>query len=89
MMLRATDRRAGSGASAGARGHLRYAAVYRRSGPRLATPRSFLPRQTGLSAAWVERTWWSRLTDDGDLISAKLLMLAALLALTALLERVV
>jgi hypothetical protein len=96
-MLRAADRRIGSGASAGARGHLRYAAVYRRPGPRRGTARPFVPaawantppRQTGLSTAWVQRTWWSRLADDCDLIGAKLLVLAALLALTALLERVV
>jgi hypothetical protein len=37
----------------------------------------------------VERGWWHRLIDDRDLLGAKLLVLAALLGLTALLERVV
>jgi len=79
-MLQITSRRAGNRTSAGARGRLRYAAVYH-TGPQFGRSRR--------SAAWVERTWWHRLTDDHDLIGAKLLLLAALLVLTALLERVV
>ncbi|MHB8730274.1 MAG: hypothetical protein ACYDAB_00580 [bacterium] len=81
MMQRVASRRSGIRASAGAREHLRYAAVYHHTGPRLGRSRR--------SAAWVERTWWHRLVDDHELIGAKLLLLAALLALTALLERVV
>jgi hypothetical protein len=81
---RAAGRRdiiAGIRTFAGARGRPRYAAASRRAGGRLGTVR--------LSAARVERTWWHRLMDDRDLIGAKLLVLAALLAVTALLERVV
>lgn len=81
MMPRAAHRRSGVRVTAGTRGHLRYAAVYHRAGLRAGTPRA--------PAAWVRHTWWRRLMDDRDLIGAKLLGLAALLALTALLERVV
>lgn len=81
-MLRTSYRRAGSLASAGARGYLRYAAAYRHAGSRVRTSRL-------LAACGVRRAWWHRLTDDRELVGAKLLLLAALLALTAALERVV
>ena len=88
MILPVTSRRAaahhitaGVRTSAGARGRLRYAAVHREAGTRLGAAR--------LSAGRAERTWWHRVMDDRDLIGAKLLLLTALLALTALLERVV
>ncbi len=70
-----------SGRTAGARGHLRYAAVYHRGGSPL--------RRSRPSGAWVRVPWWRRVTDDQELVGAKLLVLAALLALTAVLERVV
>jgi hypothetical protein len=82
LTLRATYGRAGSRSYAGARAHLRYAAASGRTGPRLAAARLFAGRG-------VQRAWWGRLTDDRELVGAKLLVLAALQALTALLERVV
>lgn len=82
MMLRATHGRAGVQTSAGARGYFRYAAVYRRAGPRTGTSRL-------LAACGVRHAWWHRVTDDREFVGAKLLLLAALLVLTAVLERVV
>ena len=82
MMLRTTHPRAGVRASAGARGYLRYAAAYRRARPRAGTSRL-------LAACGVRRAWWHRFTDDREFVGAKLLLLAVLLALTAVLERVV
>lgn len=70
-----------SGRTTGARGHLRYAAVYHRGGSSLHRARP--------SGAWARGSWWHRVTDDQELVGAKLLVLAALLALTALVERVV
>jgi hypothetical protein len=81
MMLR-THRRALNRPAAGARGYLRSAAAYRRAGVRTGTSRL-------LAACGVRRVWWHRLADDRELVGAKLLLLAALLALTAALERVV
>jgi hypothetical protein len=81
-MLRVTSRRAdGFARRPAARGSLRYAVVYRHAGTRLGRSR--------LSVARVEGPWWHRFMDDRDLLGAKLLLLAALLVLTALLERVV
>lgn len=80
MIVRATHRRAGGPASAGVRGQLRYAAIYHRPGTRLGT---------SPCSAWAARAWWRRVTDDQEFVGAKLLVLAALLVLTALLERVV
>jgi|GEM_PF-3595525 len=82
MMLHATHRRTAGRTYAGARGHLRYATAYRRAGSLLGTARP--------SAMCEDRpVWWQRLADDRELVGAKLLALAALLVLTALLERVV
>jgi hypothetical protein len=85
MMLRVasrTGRAAGRhGLTLGIRASVRPPAVYHHAGVRLGHSR--------LSAARVDRTWWHRLMDDRDLLGAKLLLLAALLVLTALLERVV
>jgi hypothetical protein len=85
MMLRVTSRagRAAGhhGLTLGIRASVRHPAVYHHAGVRLGHSRP--------SAAWVERTWWHRLMDDRDLVGAKVLLLAALLVLTALLERVV
>jgi len=82
MISRPAHRRAGVRASAGARGYLRYAAVHRRAGPRAGTSRL-------LAACGARQAWWQRFTDDRELVGAKLLLLAALLVLTAMLERVV
>ncbi|HEV2439454.1 MAG TPA: hypothetical protein VGX97_05280 [bacterium] len=82
MMLRTTHRRTAGRAYAGARGHLRYATAYRRAGSLLGTA-----RPSATCKGWA--VWWQRLADDRELVGAKLLMLAALLVLTALLERVV
>lgn len=82
MMGRATRIRSGGRAYAGARGHLRYAAAYRLAGPRLGMSRV-------LAGGGARREWWRRVTDDHEMVGAKLLLLATLLALTALLERVV
>lgn len=70
-----------SGRTAGPRGHLRYAAVYHRGA-------SQLPRVQP-SGAWAQVPWWRRVMDDQELVGVKLLVLAALVALTAVLERVV
>jgi hypothetical protein len=80
-MLDTTHRRPGNRRSAGARGHLRYAAAYHRADRRLGTLR--------LSAARNQGDWWRRLADDREFVGAKLLVLAALLVITALLERVI
>jgi hypothetical protein len=69
------------GLTLGIRASVRHSAVYHQAGARLGHSRQ--------SAAWAERTWWHRLMDDRDLVGAKVLLLAALLVLTALLERVV
>lgn len=86
MILTTTRRRARapvfvSGRTAGARGHLQYAAVYHRGGTSLHRERS--------SGAWAKVPWWHHVMDDQELVGAKILVLAALLALTAVLERVV
>jgi hypothetical protein len=82
MMLRATRPRASRRAYAGARGHLKYATAYGHAGARLGTSRPSATHR-------VQPAWWRRLTDDRKFVGAKLLVLAALLVLTALLERVV
>ena len=86
MMLTTTRRRGWApvfvgGRPAGARGHLRYAAVYHRGGAPVHRARP--------SGAWARVPWWYRVMDDQELVGTKLVVLAALLALTALLERVV
>lgn len=50
--------------------------------------RSARPLRISRAAATrpVPRTWWRRLTDDREFVGAKVLVLAALLALTAVLE---
>jgi hypothetical protein len=80
MIVRTTRRRTRGPAPVGARGQLRYAAIYHRPGAR--------PR-TSSGSVWAPRTWWRRVADDQDFVGAKLVVLAALLVLTALLERVV
>ncbi|HKX17376.1 MAG TPA: hypothetical protein VJT33_05135 [bacterium] len=86
MMMTTTRRRAWApvfvdGRTARARSHLRYAVVYHRGVSPLHRARP--------SGAWARVPWWHRMIDDQDLVGAKLLALAALLALTALVERVV
>ncbi len=85
MMRLTTRRRTGwpvaGGRTAGARGHLRYAAGYHRGASPLRAVRS-----SGTTAG---AAWWHRVMDDRELVGVKLLALAALLALTAALERVV
>lgn len=80
MTLRVTGGRPGIRPSAGARGRVSYGSATRR-GLRSGTLR--------FSAAGVHPSRWHRLADDRDFVGSKLLVLAALLALTALLERVV
>jgi hypothetical protein len=82
MILQGARRRAWNRAYAGGRGYLRYAAAYRGTGRRRRTAQP-------LTRRGVERRWWHRVMDDRDLLGTKLLLLAALLGLTALLERVV
>jgi hypothetical protein len=82
MMLQGARRRAWNRTYGGGRGYLRYAAAYRGTGVRLRTGRRFAGRAA-------QRGWWHRMMDDRDLVGAKLLLLAALLGLTALLERAV
>lgn len=85
MMLLTTRRRTGWPAAGrrktGARGSLRHAATYHRGAPPLRAVRS--------SGTMAGAAWWHRAMDDQELVGAKLLTLAALLALTAVLERVV
>jgi hypothetical protein len=81
MTLQGARRRAWRRAYAGGRAYLRYAAAYR-TGSHLRAGRL-------LAGRLQRRGWWERLMDDRDLLSAKLLLLAALLGLTALLERLV
>ncbi|HLW48124.1 MAG TPA: hypothetical protein VKW09_10210 [bacterium] len=81
MMLQRARRRAWNRAYIGGRGRLRSAAAYRG----LRSP--FQPSRPPAHAA-AERTWWDRMLDDRDLLGVKLLLLAAILGLTALLERI-
>lgn len=82
MRLLGARRRAWNRMYAGRRGYLQYAAAYPGSRSRL--------RPSRLAAArTAEGRWWHRLMDDRDLLGAKLLLLAAVLGLTALLERIV
>ena len=82
MIVQGARCRSWNRAYAGGRGYLRYATAYRRTGTRL--------RGAGtLAARSANRGWWRRMIDDQDLLGVKLLLLATLLGLTALLERAV
>lgn len=82
MILQGARRRSRLRAHAGGSGHLRYAAAYAGTRARLRTSPTF-------GAPAEELNWRRRIMDDRDLLGLKLLLLAALLGLTALLERTV
>jgi hypothetical protein len=82
MILQGARRRSWNRAYTGGRGHFRYAAAYH--GVRRRSRASRLS-----STHTTELRWWHRMMDDRDMLAVKLLLLAALLGLTALLERVV
>ena len=82
MKLIGARHRAWNRTYAGRRRYLRYAAAY-------PGTRSGLRPSRLVAARAVEGTWWHRLMDDRDLTGAKLLLLAAVLGVTALLERIV
>jgi hypothetical protein len=81
MTLQGARRRAWRHAYGGSRGYLRYAAAYHGTGLRLRSARPLVHA--------ADRGWWHRVMDDRDLLGVKLLVLAVILGLTALLERVV
>lgn len=80
MMLRVAGTRPRIRSSARAHGRIRYVSATRQS------LRSGIRR---VAAAGVREPWWHRLVDDREFVGSKLLVLAALLALTAFLEWVV
>jgi hypothetical protein len=82
MIAQGARRRSAQRAYGGGRGQLRYAVAYRRK-------EAGYPSLRALNARNAERGWWRRVMDDRDLLGVKLLLLAAVLGLTAVLERLV
>jgi len=82
MRLLGARRRAWNRLYAGRRGYLQYAAAY-------PGTRSRLGPSGPAAARSVEGRWWHRLIDDRDLIGVKLLLLAAVVGVTVLLEQTV
>ena len=81
MMLRVAGSGRRTWSSGAAHGRVRYVSAARQGGLRSGIRR--------VSAAGVRQSWWERLVDDREFVGSKLLVLAALLAFTALLEWVV
>jgi hypothetical protein len=82
MIVQGARRRSGQRAYGGGRGELRYTVAYRGTEVGCSSVRT-------LNARRAEREWWRRVMDDRDLLGVKLLLLAAVLGLTAVLERLV
>jgi hypothetical protein len=82
MIVHGARRRSGQRAYGGGRGQLRYAVAFR------GTEVGY-PSVRALNARHAEREWWRRVMDDRDLLGVKLLLLAVVLGLTAVLERLV
>jgi hypothetical protein len=82
MKLIGARRRPWNRRHAGRGGYLRYTTAYPGTRARLRPSRLAATRAA-------DGTWWRRLMDDRDLTGAKLLLLAAVLGVTALLERIV